>query len=317
MREITKFLDAIGNIRGFVRLRSLLVFVVLCLGLAFGSVASSRILFSESVTAPDLGNPATLSYGDGDISFLKLALQSFDTDSRTINSSVILFVTTGSPAFDSGLDLLVARSWKLIASEPILFSAQRHDLQKSRAGDKPEYRAEDLRLVLDGDPTSFPFDSYEGLITISAFPPPTQGSFEAEPMTLEVSRTFGGFSVALTEMPFEDESIGTHAFQIRLTRSIYDRVVFIVAASLFLLLVLFGLAAAFTDIGSRQPLALLLGIVSVGFALPAVRSLIVPEEIDTRTLFDGYVILPYLVGSILIVFVVGARTLLANHHREH
>jgi len=231
---------------------------------------------------------------------IRLVLKSFDPNAKTV--------------FASGtIDIYDPEYWELWPSrDNIAFSVNSEDLsydsQFIDQNDNLAYTT-DFALTLQGDPTRYPFDSYSGAIDLGVLPPDgylytnENGGISSPrllPSTFEIKRLISGYEVA-----FDEDSASVNSFQISLKRTPADKVLFVVAAALYLGLIGTAIIAVLTNFGSEHPLIPIVTIAGLGLSLPGLRDLLVPSDINVRTAVDIYMVLPFLIGA-TFVLIIGA-----------
>lgn len=266
---------------------------------------STNALLDEA-DLPTSFSPKTLTE-QADIAILEIFITDLDADQRELTARFDLVLFDTSPAFEEELSsLLLFRD----------FASDEYDLELTvDAPDSRTYSTEEVQLPVLGDPTRFPFDTYttlEWIIVVKADGAPTLLTPERVVSLLD----FGGFNLSMNTRVANDPpaavgelGLEVHELELEFGRPRYDVVAFTLAVALFLALILFGFGVALTRIGRDQPISLLLGVAGVGFALPGVRSLLIPSDLNSRTLFDGFVVVPFLAGSVAIILIVGLRLL--------
>jgi len=302
---------------GARRLAALRTLLVLYLGLAavlLAVFAGSTFLFS-------VGPSGSVSPADdrGTFYAARLVISSFDPMSGAATGRAEIWIEEGDA--DWGAALTSLRIWTSSEPEkvyPIARTAGSLEILDESGGlvRAIAYEARGVELTLQGEARYFPFDEYTTNLDIAALttdvpaetdvfpillPRRTIVESEVPDISLKADWQYGCGPELTTPQLYECGLVLTAS------RSSYDRLVFILASVLFAALMYAGLMSAFTQIAVEQPLVLMFGIVGVALALPAVRDLIVPDNIRTGTLFDGLVVIPFLAVSLLMLAIVTFR----------
>ncbi len=241
---------------------------------------------------------------------VSLTLRSFDPNSRIITASAVITVldTRLLEAIQrQGLGLPFSVNGENFVS----------DFRYLQPTDPIEYRAQDLELSLTGDPTSYPFDDYRGLIDVGVIAPQDyqpKGEFDSAiiPADIQVLTLLPGFETAITP----DSKSSPNGVYIGLYRTSFDQIAFVLSLILYLGLILLAVVLSFTDFALEHRLALILGIAAIGVSLPGVRDLLVRDEVTVKTEVDVYLLFPFLVGSLLMLVVLIVRYLIGSHDKR-
>jgi hypothetical protein len=151
-------------------------------------------------------------------------------------------------------------------------------------------RPASFQIRLYGDASRYPFDTYRSSLAARLF----VGSESTPPAATEVQRRFSGFTVSYER--------GFTGFGLVLERPVFERILFIAAAVVLGTQLAIVLTASFLT-PARGLLPIMLAAASQAFATASIQRLVVAPDINTRTLFDTALLLPFLAGSILALGV--------------